>query len=97
MDQKAKCRNQWLIEFKKRPADLQLFSDLLDKHLQEINSDYEAKRYKDITLQHLEIIEARPNLFVDWLKLKGKLGGQHKVPRLSNSREHIEQLLALQK
>ena len=97
MDQNAKCRHQWLIEFKKRPEDIQLFSDLLDKHLQEINSDYEAKRYKDITLQHLEIIEARPNLFNDWLKLKGKLGGQHKVPRLSNSRDHIEQLLALQK
>ena len=95
MDQNAKCRHQWLIEFAKRPADLQQFSDLLDKHLQEINSDYEAKRYKDITLQHLEIIEARPNLFNDWLKLKGKLGGQHKVPRLSNSREHIEQLLSL--
>ena len=97
MDEKAKCRHQWLIEFSKRPADLQQFADLLDKRLQEINSDYEAKRYKDITLQHLEIVEARPNLFNDWLKLRGKLGGQHKVPRLSNSREHIEQLLALQK
>ena len=97
MDEKAKCRHQWLIEFSKRPTDLQLFADLLDKHLQEINSDYEAKRYKDITLQHLEIVEARPNLFNDWLKLRGKLGGQHKVPRLSNSRETIEQLLALQK
>ena len=97
MDDKAKCRHQWLIEFSKRPADLEQFADLLDKRLQEINSDYEAKRYMDITLQHLEIIEARPNLFNDWLKLRGKLGGQHKVPRLSNSREHIEQLLALQK
>lgn len=97
MDEKAKCRHQWLIEFSKRPADLEQFADLLDKHLQEINSDYEAKRYKDITLQHLEIVEARPNLFNDWLKLRGKLGGQHKVPRLSNSRETIEQLLALQK
>ena len=97
MDEKAKCRHQWLIEFSKRPTDLQLFADLLDKHLQEINSDYEAKRYKDITLQHLEIVEARPNLFNDWLKLRGKLGGQHKVPRLSNSRGTIEQLLALQK
>jgi hypothetical protein len=67
----------------------------LDKRLQEINSDYEAKRYKDITLQHLEIIPARKGLFNDWLKLRGKLGGQHKVPRLSNSREHIEQLLTL--
>jgi hypothetical protein len=95
MDSNAKCRHQWLIEFSKAPSDVALFSDLLDKHLQEINSDYEAKRYKDITLQHLEIVVARPNLFNDWLKLKGKLGGQHKVPRLSNSREHIEQLLNL--
>ena len=95
MDEKAKCRHQWLIEFSKRPSDLQQFASLLDKRLQEINSDYEAKRYKDITLQHLEIIEARPNLFNDWLKLRGKLGGQHKVPRLSNSRDTIEQLLKL--
>ena len=97
MDENAKCRHQWLIEFSKRPDDLQHFSDLLDRRLQEINSDYEAKRYKDITLQHLEIIEARPNLFNDWLKLRGKLGGQNKVPRLSNSREHIDQLLSLNK
>ena len=95
MDANAKCRHQWLIEFAKRPADLQQFSTLLDKRLQEINSDYEAKRYKDITLQHLEIVEARPNLFNDWLKLRGKLGGQHKVPRLSNSRDTIEQLIKL--
>ena len=95
MDANAKCRHQWLIEFSKRPQDLQLFAELLDKRLQEINSDYEAKRYKDITLQHLKIIEARPNLFNDWLKLRGKLGGQHKVPRLSNSRDTIEQLLKL--
>ena len=95
MDANAKCRHQWLIEFSKRPQDMQQFADLLDKRLQEINSDYEAKRYKDITLQHLEIIEARQNLFNDWLKLRGKLGGQHKVPRLSNSRESIDQLLKL--
>lgn len=95
MDANAKCRHQWLIEFSKRPQDMQLFADMLDKRLQEINSDYEAKRYKDITLQHLEIIEARPNLFNDWLKMRGKLGGQHKVPRLSNSRDSIDQLLKL--
>jgi hypothetical protein len=97
MDQQAKCRHQWLIEFSKRPQDLQRFAVLLDQRLQEINSDYEAKRYKNITLQPLEIIEARQNLFNDWLKMRGKLGGQHKVPRLSNSREHIEQLLGLNK
>ena len=97
MDANAKCRHQWLIEFSKSPNDLALFADLLDKRLQELNSDYEAKRYKDITLQHLEIVEARQGLFNDWLKMKGKLGGQHKVPRLSNSREHIDQLLTLNK
>ena len=95
MDQKAKCRHQWLIEFAKPPQDVQRFATLLDKRLQEINSDYEAKRYKDITLQPLELVVARPGLFNDWLKSRGKLGGQHKVPRLSNSREHIEQLLSL--
>ena len=95
MDANAKCRHQWLIEFAKRPQDLQQFADLLDKRLQEINSDYEAKRYKNITLQPLEIVEARQNLFNDWLKQRGKLGGQHKVPRLSNSRDIIEQLLKL--
>lgn len=93
MDGKAKCRHQWLVEFSKEPADLDVFASLLDKKLQELNSDYEAKRYKDITLQHLELVKARPGLFNDWLKSKGKLGGQHKVPRLSNSRELIEQML----
>ena len=95
MDANAKCRHQWLIEFSKSPNDLAQFADLLDRKLQELNSDYEAKRYKEITLQHLEIVEARKGLFNDWLKLRGKLGGQHKVPRLSNSRENIEQLLLL--
>ena len=97
MDAKAKCRHQWLIEFSKAPNDLAQFASLLDKRLQELNSDYEAKRYKDITLQHLEIIPARQGLFNDWLKLRGKLGGQHKVPRLSNEREHIDALLNLNK
>lgn len=97
MDDKGKCRHQWLIEFSKEPADLNKFASILDKHLQELNSDYEAKRYKDITLQPLEIIKARPNLFNDWLKVKGKLGGQHKIPRLSNSRDTIEQLIRMNK
>ena len=95
MDANAKCRHQWLIEFSKSPDDLAQFAGLLDKKLQELNSDYEAKRYKDITLQHLEIVEARQGLFNDWLKSRGKLGGQHKVPRLSNSRDTMEQLLRL--
>jgi len=95
MDANAKCRHQWLVEFSKSPNDLAQFAHLLDQKLQEINSDYEAKRYKDITLQPLEIVEARKGLFNDWLKQRGKLGGQHKVPRLSNTREHIDQLMLL--
>ena len=95
MDSKGKCRHQWLIEFSKEPEDLGRFADLFDKKMQEINSDYEAKRYKDITLQPLEIVVARHNLFNDWLKMKGKLGGQHKVPRLSNNRDIIDQLLGM--
>ena len=95
MDDHAKGRHQWLIEFSVPPQDLQQFAALLDHQLQTVNSDYEAKHYKDITLQPLEIVVARKGLFNDWLKLNGKLGGQHKVPRLSNSREYMEQLLKL--
>ena len=95
MDEQAKCRHQWLIEFAKEPADLEQFAQLLDQRLQELNSDYEAKRFKDITLQPLQLIKARKGLFNEWLKMRGKLGGQHKVPRLSNSREHITTLLQL--
>ena len=95
MDSNAKCRHQWLIEFSKEPENLDEFASLLDKRLQEINSDYEAKRFHDVTLQHLEIVKARPNLFNDWLKSKGKLGGQHKIPRLSNSRKNIDEMLQM--
>ena len=95
MDAKGKCRHQWVIEFSKEPENLEQFATLFDKRMQELNSDYEAKRYKDITLQHLEIVVARHDLFNDWLKMKGKLGGQHKVPRLSNSRDIIDQLLKM--
>ena len=95
MNEDGQCRHQWIIEFDKEPADLAQFANILDRALQEINSDYEAKRYKDLTLQRLEIIKARTGLFNDWLKSKGKLGGQHKVPRLANNRDIIEQVLAM--
>ena len=97
MDAEAKCRHQWLVEFAKMPKDINEFATILDRSLQAINSDYEAKRYKDITLQPLELIEAKTGLFDEWLKSKGKLGGQHKIPRLSNSREYIEELIAMNK
>ena len=95
MDSDAQCRHQWLIEFSRRPDSLEKFVEILDTTLQQINSDYEAKRYKNITMQRLEVIPAREGLFNEWLKSKGKLGGQHKVPRLSNSRDYISELLEM--
>ncbi|MCH5327504.1 MAG: GH3 auxin-responsive promoter family protein [Coprobacter sp.] len=95
MSGKGKGRHQWLIEFEKMPCSLEQFAQILDATLQSLNSDYEAKRYKGIALDRLEIIVARKNLFHDWLKEKGKLGGQHKIPRLSNQREMIEEMLAM--
>lgn len=95
MDADARCRHQWLMEFSKHPDSLEHFAEVLDITLQQINSDYEAKRYKNITLQPLEIVVAREDLFNNWLKSKGKLGGQHKVPRLSNSRQYIDELLSM--
>jgi len=95
MNAQGQCRHQWLIEFSQPPVNIDAFAEALDKALQQVNSDYEAKRYKDITLQRLELIPARKGLFNDWLKSQGKLGGQHKVPRLSNNRTFIEQMLQL--
>lgn len=95
MDKEGQCRHQWVIEFKQPPADLNEFVTILDTALQRINSDYEAKRFKNLTLQELEIVPAREGLFNDWLKSKGKLGGQHKVPRLCNDRKIIEEILAM--
>jgi hypothetical protein len=95
MDNNGKCRHQWVVEFSREPESISEFARILDENLQRINSDYEAKRYKNITLQPLELIKARSSVFNDWLKQKGKLGGQHKVPRLCNNREIIEQILEL--
>ena len=95
MDANAKCRHQWLIEFAKMPDSIEKFAMILDATLKEVNSDYEAKRWKDIALQPLEVIVARKGLFHDWLAKKGKLGGQHKVPRLSNTRDYIGEMIAL--
>ena len=86
--------DKWIIEFEKAPENLNHFSSLLDEALQEENSDYEAKRYKNMTLHSLKVHKAKKGLFYEWISKKGKLGGQHKVPRLSNSREILEELLA---
>ncbi len=97
MKGKEKGAHEWVIEFKKYPENITEFSHILDQNLQQVNSDYEAKRYNNTTLNVLQIREARPNLFYDWLKKNGKLGGQHKIPRLSNQRTYVEELLALNK
>ncbi|OFX85303.1 MAG: hypothetical protein A2W99_14945 [Bacteroidetes bacterium GWF2_33_16] len=91
----TKGAHQWLIEFEQEPESIDQFARILDESLQQVNSDYEAKRYKSITLDQLEVIKAKPNLFYQWLKEKGKIGGQNKVPRLSNSRQYIDELLEL--
>ncbi len=97
MKGKEKGAHEWVIEFKKRPKNLEHFAQILDQKLQDANSDYEAKRYNNTTLDILRVREARPNLFYDWLKKNDKLGGQHKIPRLSNKRVYLEELIALNK
>ena len=87
--------HEWMIEFENSPKNIALFTELLDNALKAINSDYEAKRYNNMTLRMPKVHIARQDLFYDWLKMKGKLGGQHKIPRLSNKREFIEELLQL--
>lgn len=97
MSEGSRGRHQWLVEFDKEPASIEDFTKVLDASLQQLNSDYEAKRYKGIALDILEIVPARKGLFEDWLRQKGKLGGQHKIPRLSNNREYIDDMLKLNK
>ncbi len=93
MNGEEKGGHEWIIEFRKPPEDLDYFTEFLDNALKSLNSDYEAKRYNNITLKMPRIHVARENLFYDWLKSKDKLGGQHKIPRLSNNRGYLEELL----
>ena len=95
MKDKEKGAHEWIIEFKNAPEDIVKFSQALDENIQAVNSDYEAKRYNNMTLNPLVMNVARENLFYDWLKQQDKLGGQHKVPRLSNERTYLESLLQL--
>ena len=95
MDGKEKGSHEWIIEFKTPPEDLDGFIRELDLALQELNSDYEAKRFNNMTLNIPTVHQAREHLFYDWLKKHGKLGGQHKIPRLSNKRTYVEELLLM--
>jgi len=95
MEGKEKGAHEWIVEFKTPPKDFGNFTKQLDLALQEVNSDYEAKRYNNMTLNMPKIHKARKDLFYDWLKKHNKVGGQHKVPRLSNSRTYLEELLEM--
>lgn len=86
--------HEWLIEFEKEPDDFQQFVHSLDESLKALNSDYEAKRFKDIALRKPIVHKLRAGTFYDWMKKRGKLGGQHKVPRLSNSRQFVDDIMA---
>ncbi len=85
--------HEWMVEFRNAPDNLKEFTTILDGQLQRINSDYEAKRYKNMTLSMPKVHQAKTGLFYEWLKQKKKLGGQHKVPRLSNNRAFLEEIL----
>ncbi|SDS14143.1 GH3 auxin-responsive promoter family protein [Gramella sp. MAR_2010_147] len=97
MEGKEKGAHEWIVEFKTAPKDFENFTRQLDLALQEVNSDYEAKRYNNMTLNMPKIHQARKDLFYDWLKKHDKLGGQHKIPRLSNSRTYLEELLKMER
>ncbi|MGQ1944178.1 GH3 auxin-responsive promoter family protein [Ornithobacterium rhinotracheale] len=95
MHDKEKGAHEWVIEFEREPNDFEQFKILFDQKLKEINSDYEAKRYNNMTLNFPSIHMGRKDLFYDWMESRGKLGGQNKVPRLCNDREYIDPLLRL--
>ncbi|MDL1913746.1 MAG: GH3 auxin-responsive promoter family protein [Bergeyella sp.] len=95
MSSSSQGGHEWLIEFSKKPKKIEDFNTIFDEELQKVNSDYEAKRYKDITLKKPVIHVGKDRVFYVWMSQRGKLGGQNKVPRLSNTREYIEPLLSL--
>jgi hypothetical protein len=95
MNAESKGFHEWIIEFEQQPADLNVFIDIMDHSLKSVNSDYEAKRYKDLNLGRPICWSVPRGTFNKWLRMKNKFGGQNKVPRLSNSREYIEDLLKI--
>ena len=97
MENGNKGSHQWLIEFAKQPDSTEKFAAELDRRLQEVNSDYEAKRFNSTTLEAPQLTVLPDGTFYRWMQNRGKLGGQNKVPRLANNREYIDQLLELLK
>ena len=97
MSRESKGAHQWVVEFEKKPNDLDYFITRLDEELQKLNSDYEAKRYKNLTLERLKLIDAPQKTFYEWMKQRGKVGGQNKIPRLANDRKYLDQVLDIMK
>jgi hypothetical protein len=97
LDGGNKGGHEWIIEFKKQPESLERFTQVLDVSLREINSDYDAKRSQDLALVAPKVHSVNEGTFYNWMKKRGKLGGQNKVPRLSNTREYVDDILELVK
>jgi len=95
MSGKTKGTHEWLIEFEKEPENIEKFTDALDNALKSLNSDYEAKRYKDFTLVAPKVKNVPKGTFYKWFESKGKLGGQNKMPRLSNDRKYVDEIIKL--
>jgi hypothetical protein len=95
MDNESKGAHEWLIEFEKAPSSISYFTEVLDNALKSLNSDYEAKRYKNMTLSIPQVISLPQGTFYNWMKKRGKLGGQNKVPRLYNDRRYVDEILSL--
>ena len=93
----GKGGHEWLIEFVEAPKDLEAFANHLDDSLKKVNSDYEAKRFNNLALTRLKVQQAIPGTFMNWMKSKNKIGAQQKVPRLSNQRTQLEELLHIMK
>ncbi len=87
--------HEWIIEFETQPKDFEQFIDVMDQTLREVNSDYDAKRFKDMALRRPKVHNAPTDTFYKWLKARGKLGGQHKVPRLANERKYVDEILEM--
>jgi len=92
MSEEEKGGHEWMIEFENPPADLKQFTKVLDETLKSLNSDYEAKRYKNLTLKLPRVVSLEPGTFYSWMKKRGKLGGQNKIPRLANDRKYLDEL-----
>ena len=92
MSDTSKGGHEWMIEFETLPGNIERFTEVLDDTLKSVNSDYEAKRYKNLTLLLPKVVSLEPGTFYKWMQKRGKLGGQNKIPRLANDRKYLDEL-----